>query len=154
MYVCGKPAYRDTHAYVSSWETYIPQTGSPAKHTDLAFYLMLCLRGTLIPVLLRSVRSDNTYIHTYIHASSFQCIFPQTSIHTIHTSYFLGMYVSPPDIHTYWVCTTLLCIRETNIPVLLRYVRLDHAYIHTYLFFSRYVCFPKHTYIPYIPLIF
>ena len=136
MYVCGKHAYRDTHAYVSSWETYIPQTGSPAKHTDLAFYLMLCLRGTLIPVLLRSVRSDNTYIHTYIHTCLFFSMYLSPDIHTYHTyllfsryvcfpaghTYILGMYDSsmyPRNEHTraFEVCTFGPCI-HTYIPLL------------------------------------
>ena len=64
---------------------------------------LLCLPETYIPVLLRYVRLDHTYIHT-VHTSSFLGMYVSpdihTYIHTIHTSNFLGMYVSP-DIHTY-----------------------------------------------------
>ena len=76
-------------------------------------------------------------IHTYIHTGYALkvCTFGpciHTYIHTyIHTSSCLGMYVSPNihTYHTYLSFSRYVCSPETYIPLILRYVPLDHTYI-------------------------
>ena len=119
------------------------------------------------PWLLRYVRLDHAYIHTYpllflgmsfspnrhayipdipLYFSRSVC-FPRTYI---HTSPFPGMYV-PPDIPTRYVCFP----GHTYIPTMLSEVCMFgpciHTYIHTdiypYTFLGLYLS-PRHTYIP------
>ena len=120
-------------------------TFGPCIHTYIHTYIHTssCLGMYVSPDIhtYQTFLSFSRYVcfpgHTYIHTGYALkvCTFGPC-IHTyIHTSSCLGMYVSPNihTYHTYLSFSRYVCSPETYIPLILRYVPLDHTYIRTYI---------------------